>query len=310
MGNACGKIRLSQRAFNHLRDLGIDIDAERQPLVFDGGFVGQNIGQKGEVSDAPQSHSRHRSEAGSRKGQRASARRRSTGEAESFRSAAHEAAFGDQFRVLALHYEAVAFEDRNGLWAAVKTRPLGRSGPQAHLLLAIPLNNEITPRAWAFNAIGAGTDLLPLKHTNFPDASICAFTKKSNAWVAADGLLALVDHYSLWIVKSWHRTIIGWWPGPQVGSCALYRRREFHSREWCGCESGQRYLACHQFPDLLVPDDLAHRQFRALFAGRYEDRSPPQSVMDAARRRWSSLPDMAAVFAIRSTTDEPVMSLL
>ena len=66
MVKACGKPKFSQSAFNHLRDLGIDIDAERQPLVFDGGFVGRDNGQKGEVKNASQSYTGNRSEAGSR----------------------------------------------------------------------------------------------------------------------------------------------------------------------------------------------------------------------------------------------------
>jgi len=306
---ACGKSRFSHSAFNHLRELGIDIDAERQPFVFDGGFVGRDSGQKGKVQDATQSHPGNRPEPGSRKGQRAWARRRPSREAKSFRSAAHEAAFGDQFRTLARHYEALGFEDPNGLWVAVKTRPLGRGGPQAHLLVALPYEQTISPRAWAFGTIGHQAELFPLKHTNFPDASICAFTKESRAWEHLDGVTALVDHYSLWIIKSWHRTHLSLWPGPQVGACAYYRRREFKPDEWCGCESGKRYFACHQHGDIQISDKIGRIQFRELFSGNYEDRAAPQSVMRAAHTRWQTLPDMAAVFILRQAIGEPHMAL-
>ena len=309
MVKACGKPKFSQSAFNHLRDLGIDIDAERQPLVFDGGFVGRDNGQKGEVKNASQSYTGNRSEAGSRKGQRARTRRRPTRKAESFRPAAHEAAFGDQFRILAQHYEALAFADPNGLWVAVKTRPLGRGGPQAHLLVALPFEETISPRAWAFRAIGNDAELFPLKHTNFPDASICAFTKESGAWGPADGVTALIDHYSLWIIKSWHRTHIGLWPGPQVGACSYYRRQEFKPDEWCGCGSGKRYFACHQYRDIQVANEIGRRQFRELFWGNYEDRAAPQGVVLAARSRWKTLPDMSAVFVLRPAAGEPRMPL-
>ncbi|MBM0169434.1 hypothetical protein [Altererythrobacter sp. C41] len=309
MGKACGKTKFSQSAFNHLRDLGIDIDAERQPLVFDGGFVGRDNGQKGKVKDASQSYAGHRSEAGPRKGQRARTRPGPARQAESLRSVAHETAFGDQFRILAHHYEALAFEDPNGLWVAVKTRPLGRGGPQVHLLVALPFEETISPRTWAFEAIGNQAELFPLKHTNFPDASVCAFTKESGAWEPKDGLTALLDHYSLWIIKSWHRTHLDLWPGPQVGACAYYRRQEFKPDEWCGCESGKRYFACHQYKDIQVADQIGRRQFRELFSSNYEDRAAPQSVMLAARSRWKILPDMAAVFILRHAWGESRMPL-
>ncbi|MFB0612196.1 hypothetical protein [Aurantiacibacter poecillastricola] len=310
MSKACGKQNFSGSAFSHLRDLGIDIDAERQPLVFDGGFVGRNKGQKGNTSNASQSYTGNRSEAGSRKGQRTSARRRSSCEAKSFGSKAHEKAFGDQFRVLARHYDALAFEDERGLWVAATTRPLGRGGPQAHVLIGMPFDEEIYPRAWAFQSVGRRAELFPLKHTNFPDASICAFTRESKAWQPKDGLLPLMDHYSLWMVKSWHRSFLGNWPGPQLGVCAYYRLQEFEAGEWCGCESGQRYFACHQFRDAQVPTALARNQFRQLFGGNYEDRAPPTSVMEASRSRWKVWPDMAIIFSLWRAADEPPMTIL
>lgn len=307
MGKACGKRNFSESAFKHLREIGIEIDAERQPLVFDGGFVGRDTGQKGEVNNGTsEPHSGDGSAAGSRQGQRTWSWRRSFREAQSIRT---ESAYGDQFRILAQHYEALGFEQEKGLWVAVKSRPLGRGGPQCHLLVGIPFNEAITPRAWAFEAIGPEAKAFPLKHTNFPDASICAFTKESKAWEPVDGLLALIDHYSLWIVKSWHRTHLGFWPGPQIGVCAYYRRQEFMPGEWCGCQSGKRYLACHLYPDLQVSDESGRREFRQLFAVNYEDRATPLSVMDAARSRWKTLPDIRTVFMLRQAPGEPPMSL-
>ena len=310
MSKACGKPKFSVSAFKHLRDLGVDIDAEQQPLVFDGGFVGRGIGQKGEVDDTPQPYAGDRSPARSRQGQRAWARRRPFREAEPFRSAAHQAAFGDQFRILARHYEALGFEDKKGLWAAIKIRPLGRGGPQAHLLVGVPFDAAISPRAWAFESLGEAATLFPLKHTNFPDASICAFTKESGAWTNSDGLTALVDHYSLWVVKSWHRTHLGTWPGPQIGACAFYRRNEFEPTEWCGCNSGKRYSHCHQFLDNQVSEEFGRQQFRQLFAGNYEDRRAPITALNAAHSRWRILPDMAAIFSLRRAAGEPEMPLL
>lgn len=295
-----------------LRAIGEALDAGRQALVFDEGLVGINDEHESEViSDVPQGQA-SRPPAGSRAGQRASSRSRgrAPGQTEPLRSPAVEAAHGAGFRLLAHHYEALSFEDKNGLWAAIKTKPLGLGGPQAHLLLAAPIDKAITPRAWAFASLGPKAELFPLKHTNFPDASICAFTKPSGAWTAADGLLPLVDHYSLWIAKSWHRRVFGWWPGEQVGACALYRRREFVEQEWCGCGSGRRYVDCHRDSDLLVPEVAARREFRVLFATNYEDRQAPSGVIEAARTFWKRIPDMATTFSFRKTHDEPDIPLL
>lgn len=315
LSKTCGNSQISRRSFNALRQLGLEIHSGQQPSVFDGGFVGINSQEKeSEVGSEYEAHSRNGSSAGSRKGQRSwprpRPRSRSSREAEPFRSRAIEAALGAEFRVLAHHYEALAFEDGNGLWVVVKIEPLGTGGPLAHLLVAVPADRAITPRAWAFDEIGHGTSLFPLKHTNFPDASICAFTKSSLAWVREDGLLPLIDHYSLWIAKSLHRTIFGWWPGTQVGACALYRRREFVARELCGCESGKSYSDCHQLADLMVPEELGRREFWRLFTSNYEDRKPPAAILKAAQSKWKRLPDMASIYAIRLAMDEPAMSFI
>lgn len=306
----CGKLGLSEKVLTHLRELGRQIHAGHQPLVFDDGFVSL-IEQRGsEVNKYEEPKPGPRPEAGPRQRQRASWRTRSTGQAKPFRSRAVEDAFGAGFRLLAQHYEVLGYEDKNGLWITVKTKPLGCGGPQAYLIVAIPLDMEISPRAWAFESLGCNAKLFGMKHTNFPDASICAFTKASKAWVAEDGLLPLVDHYSLWIIKSWHRSILGWWPGPQIGACALYRRREFVPEELCGCESGALYGLCHHLRDMQVPEEHARQEFRRLFLVEYENRRPPFEVMRAARSSWKSMPDLARVFADRKSSDEPMVPLI
>ncbi len=305
----CGKPKLKERTLNHLRSLGQAIHAGHQPLGFDGGFCGLVEQRGSEVNASEESEPGPGPEAGSRQGRRTSWRRRPSGQTQSFRSRAVEDAHGAGFRLLAQHYEALGFEDKNGLWVAVTTKPLGQGGPQAHLLVALPTNPSISPRAWAFSAIGRNAQLFPLKHTNFPDASICAFTKESGAWAADDGVLALIDHYSLWIIKSWHRSVVGWWPGRQIGACALYRRLEFTSNEFCGCDSGRLYGLCHEQADLQVPEAAAHREFHRLFSGAYEERSAPEQIVVSARSRWRTMPNMANMYARRIDHSEPYLPL-
>lgn len=294
---------------SRLKTIGEALHAGQDALVFDQGLVGLNGADESEViSNVAQARASGPS-ARSRPGRRTSSRSwRTAGTAKSFCSSSIEQAYGAGFRLLAQHYEALGFEDQHGLWVVIKTRPLGFDGPQAFLLVAAPTDHAISPRAWAFEKTGFGTRLFPHKHTNFPDASLCAFTKASQAWTSADGLLSLIDHYSLWVAKSLHRSQFGWWPGAQVGACAFYRRREFVARELCGCESGKTYSECHQATDLLVPEGVARQEFRRLFLCDYEERAPPVPIIEAASSGWKKLPSMAAIFSYRRSLDEPTIT--
>jgi hypothetical protein len=290
----------------HLKRLGEEIDIGRQPTVFDGGLVGKSDTTESEVMKDV-AREKAGSQSGPRPGQRTRPRPRAQAPGHHFRSEAVEAAHGAEFRKLARHYEASGFEDKNGLWVVAKSRPLGSHGPQVHFLTGFPLDAQVAPRAWAFEAIGREAKLASLKHTNFPDASICAYVEEDFAWPNSDGFVGLIDIFSIWMIKKWHRELVGWWPGKQYGACALYRRLEFDGREQCGCMSGLRYRECHLEADRLVSEPAARAQFKHLFKCNYEDRRPPTDVMDAARRRWARMPQMASVFAHRFRDNEPIL---
>ena len=219
-------IVLPDEVAGHLRKLGHAIDIGQRPTVFDGGVVGFGDATESEVMKDVAARKEAGPQSGSRQGRRARARRAHAPDY-AFRSDALELAHGAIFRKLAQHYDALALEDRNGLWAAVSSRPLGQRGPEVHFLIAVPTEQRVAPRAWAFAKTGPGAALMSLKHTNFPDASICAFTPEHRPWPNRDGLLGLVDIYVLWTVRKLHRDCFGWWPGPQLGPCAHYRLREF-----------------------------------------------------------------------------------
>lgn len=282
----------------HLRRLGQAINIGQRPTVFDGGFVDFSDATESEVMKDVAQGEAHRSAAGSRQGRRARAWRAQTPDY-AFRSDALELAHGAQFRRLVQHYQALAIEDRNGLWAAVPSRPLGHRGPEVHFLIAVPTDDRLAPRAWAFEKLGSSARLMSLKHTNFPDASICAFPHGHWPWPNPDGLLGLVDIYVLWAVRKLFRDFFGWWPGPQVGPCAHYRLREFDAREHCGCGSNRRYGVCHMAADLLENPETAAAEFRRQFHCDYDNRRPPETVLDAARSNWTRNPSMATAFAHR-----------
>lgn len=287
----CGKLAHSSIDLSRLAALGQALDSLQTLSVFSGGLVGFPDETESEVIKYV-AGKEGRSAARPRPGQRAAQRtwRRTPGEADAFRSGPLEEAFGAGFRILAQHYEALAFEDPNGLWVAVTSNPLGHCGPQIHFLIMLPVKEAVRVRAWAFHSIGSNAKFMPQKHTNFPDASICAFPPDKGFWCRSDGLLALVDHYTVWAVKSLHRKYLGSWPGHQVGPSAFYRRKEFKSGEFCGCGSGVRYGLCHQASDLLIDDVKGRRDFSAMYQCNYEDRSPPPQIVRAARTRWKWMP--------------------
>lgn len=291
-------IVLPDEVAGHLRKLGHAIDIGQRPTVFDGGVVGFGDATESEVMKDVAARKEAGPQSGSRQGRRARARRAHAPDY-AFRSDALELAHGAIFRKLAQHYDALALEDRNGLWAAVSSRPLGQRGPEVHFLIAVPTEQRVAPRAWAFAKTGPGAALMSLKHTNFPDASICAFTPEHRPWPNRDGLLGLVDIYVLWTVRKLHRDCFGWWPGPQLGPCAHYRLREFDPREDCGCGSKKRYGDCHMAADVLANAARASAEFRRLFGCDYGDRRPPEHIMKAARTTWRDMPSMATVFAHR-----------
>jgi hypothetical protein len=116
--------------------------------------------------------------------------------------------------------------------------------------LICELENQSTkmPRAWAFWRDGSWVGP---RHTNFPDASICAFYLEDQSWEPGDSLVTLFDMYSLWVVRHLHLKLMGWWPGEQVAKERAERVAELEPNEWCGCVwASGRYADCCQPVDL------------------------------------------------------------
>jgi len=295
-----GKSFSSPKVLKYLSYLGQALDDQQQLHVFDRGLVMLGNEAEGKSKYDEYAYPGERSPPRPRSRQRTpSEQRRSSGKADYFGSEAHEKAFGAEFRILARHYDALAFEDKDGLWVAISSMPLGLAGPQADFLIGVIFDRRVSPRAWAFSKLGSRAKPMPLKHTNLPDASVCAMTKEDDAWSHSEGLVALIDHFTIWAVKSWHRQMLGWWPGPQFGFGSYYRKREFVAKEWCGCGSGKRYGNCHQASDLLESEEVGRAEFKRAYLCEYEDRAVPEFIMDAARSKWRKLPSLASVFSQR-----------
>lgn len=293
----CGELPKSDIDFNLLGRLGRALDTTQRLSVFHGGRV--DFSNESESEDNTDDTGRpQRPPTRTRAGQRTAERPWRSG-AQIWRrgSDALEATYGTGFQILAQTYDALGFEDKDGLWVVVQSRPLGYRGPQLHFVIAFFLDQTIQPRAWAFEKIGVNARPMSLKHTNFPDASICAFIPDGKTWSPDDGMTALVDQYAVWAVKKLHRDHLGFWPGQQAGACAFYRRKEFVGSEWCGCQSGKRYSDCHQGTDFLVDEVVAENEFNRLYPTGYYSRAVPEPILEAARSRWKRLPQLRSVFA-------------
>ena len=286
-----------------LKELGQALDIEQPVSVSGGGRVFLSDARERKESDHDQRQEKRRPPTYPRKRtgreRRASGGARTPSAAAHFRSERAEVLYGVGALELAREYSAKIFEEELGIWVAAKSKPLGVRGPLFHILVAVPFEQRIMPRAWAFHAIGPNCHPVGPRHTNFGDASICAFMKENRAWDYPDGLVRLVDLYSVWLLKQHHLAKFGWWPGPQVGPAALYRRLDFQSREWCGCLSGLKYENCHQQADSRVPDELAQFEFRRTFMFPYESRVVPPSIFLAAKSKWSQIPSMNQAYSFR-----------
>jgi hypothetical protein len=287
---------------NNLERLGRAIDIGRPLFVYDGGRVGFNdVDDAKENDNAKQQWSRGPSTR-SRQGRRARSwaeRGRPTGSGNALRSDRAQELYGADAQSLIKHYNAQIHEVESGIWAAVESRPLGSCGPKCHFLIAFPFDQRIMPRAWSFGKVGKGARALGLRHTNFPDASICAFTRDERAWHYGDGAVALVDIFSLWALRQLYFKMFGWWPGPQFGQGAFYRRAELRPEEFCGCASGKRYRECHFASDILTSDESSRAEFYTLFNCRYEERAVPKPILQSARLDWKSWPDMRKAYSYR-----------
>lgn len=286
------KIRLADHLLKELSELGQAIDIDRQFQVFDDGKVGI-VDNRNEKESEDERQGTRGSATGSRQGTAGS--RRSTGEARARLGlldpeVVRLARLEDLWRT----YPTDFISGDHGLWIIVKSSPLGSEGPQVTIVLGYPYLAEIEPKAWAFWKLGEFPKFVGPRHTNFPDASICAFGPGD--WDRTDGVVALVDFYSTWLIRQLYFQEVGSWPGRQHGASPLYRRREFSSEEWCGCGSGKRYGECHQAADAILSDEAAAAEHRKVMGSDYGPRKPPKSIMQFARSGFKRVPAFRDAF--------------
>lgn len=283
--------RLTEAQLAHLRTVGEALDNNVFPHVFQDGFVALAAPEDApsmEQADAERQRPRG-SATGSWTGTEARSRRASS-EAAPVRGGNEQAVQVSVLEELHVAYPAQFIEGDHGLWIVVTSYPLGTGGPQVTFVVGYPYSEKLAPRAWAYWKLGDFPKFIGPRHTNFPDASICAFVPDDATWSRTDGLVALIDLYSTWVIRHLYLCHFGRWPGQQHGPTALYRRTEFSSDEWCGCGSGKRYGECHEAADRLVLDEKARAEHRHVMGSDYRGRKPPKSISKFVRSAFKNVP--------------------
>ena len=173
------------------------------------------------------------------------------------------------------------FNDADGMWLAVRARPLGSDGPQATFIIGLPSKVGYGPRSWAFWS-GDASPWIGHRHTNYPDGSICAFPPHT-VWFDGDSLLQLIDFYSQWSARHIYHSVFDRWPGTQTDIGPWYRLNEFKLGELCSCGSGRDYYRCHRLLDLLEKQSEIEKSFLIQSGGlAVGAQRPPAAVSDFA----------------------------
>lgn len=292
---------VSPQVLPALQRVGASLDQGRSIRVLRGGLVvAEELHVNGDERKRDnETHGTQGSAAGSRQrpaGWEGAARRpRPAGSLLQAGSGDFRNDFEESLPELRLNYPGTRiWDDEIGLWAAVPSFPLGPDGPQAYLIAGLPF--EATPKrqCWGYWKRGRRLSWIGPRHTNFPDASICAFDDLG-AWRPTEGLSALFDIYSVWLACQLHLRVYERWPGPQHSINSYYRLKEFREGELCSCDSGQAYFECHRPQDLLEDQSLAEQEFRAFAGGGLEDRKVPLGVTRFAESGFVQAPNLLTV---------------
>jgi hypothetical protein len=136
--------------------------------------------------------------------------------------------------VLEAYPKTEYWELNEGMIMKIQSKILSGLSRTAVFLVRIPFNDKQPVLAWGFWKEGGYSSIGP-RHTNFPDASICAFEPKDGTWKHGDELVELIDLYSLWALRHLHLEVFGRWPGHQIMHHPYERLLEINDDEICSC---------------------------------------------------------------------------
>lgn len=275
------KTRLPDRLVQEIFQLGQAIDIGQSVNAFDGGEVG--LGSHSEEKESSnEREGTGGSAAGSRQGAEGS--RGSSGQArDSLGRVWPEWIIDDGLIPLLGSYPGCGVSpDEDGAWLRVPMRPLGKDGPLALLVIALPVQRAIHPRCWAFWVEPIGVRWIGPRHTNYPYGDACAFPQFAGYWERRDGLRSYVDIHAEWLIRQLHHEVFDRWVGRQMAPFALYALNQFGSLEQCHCKSGRRYGECCQSKDFAEWRTAPERQARLALNftqwGWFNSQRPPREI--------------------------------
>jgi hypothetical protein len=292
---------VSPQVLPSLRRVGSALDQGRSIRVLRGGMVvaeGPHVDDDERKRDN-ETYGTQGSAAGSRQrsagGEGAAGRSRPAGSLLQTGSGDFRNDFEESLPKLQLDYPGTrVWDDEIGLWAVVPSFPLGPDGPQAFLVAGLPYQDMPKRRCWGYWKARRPRWIGP-RHTNFPEASICAFSEDVNAWRPDQGLSQLFDFYSVWLLCQLHLQAFERWPGPQHSINSYYRLNEFREGELCSCDSGRTYFECHRPQDLLEDPTRAEQEFRASAGIGLADRTVPKGVTRFVESNFAKAPSLIDV---------------
>lgn len=186
-----------------------------------------------------------------------------------------------------------------GVWLAVSIFPLGRGGPQADLIIAVPRDPAVFILSWGFWRIDGRVVWIGPKHTNYPCGSICAFPAGSGVWTEGHGIRAYVDRLAEWIMRHLYLDAEGLWPGAHEGLHIYYRLRHTHPHECCTrCRSLNRYEECCRGIDQLEVRDRDRGHFVNLYGCDVGDQRPHSRLFAWAQHMRRHPPSMSRIHPV------------
>jgi len=296
---------MGNQPINSLRDIGLQLDRDQYPRVYNGGIVkpgdaaiadsipGEDTNHVYQRQRRPKTRPWERTAGwqGSTSQSGTTGRSGAASETPPFFGSSLRALYEAELEAVRTAYPNMAIWDRaEGLWLLTESAVLPGLGKKATFLTALPFSSRLMPRSWAFWTTPISWQWIGPRHTNFPDGSICAFDPVDRTWSPGESITQLIDLYTLWAFRHEHLRVFGRWPGRQSVPLAYERLDELQDDEYCGCnKSPKLYKDCCKTEDLSRPRAATFWEFFHHMRG-YISRTPPEPIYNVIRTRCEPPP--------------------
>lgn len=288
----------SNEAKNMLWEIGLLLDLNQYPRIYDGGVVmpgNTSIvlsipGEERKHVNQRQRRSTARSWNGPARWQRSSDRSRPAGTTPPLVNPDIRKTYEEEIEAVQEAYPGtIIWHQKTGLWLLTESTVLPGLGKKATFLTFIPYSERLMQKSWGFWTTAISYEWIGPRHTNFPDGSICAFDHKDGTWAIGDRIIKLLDLYTLWALRHAYLKVFGRWPGYQAVPYPYERVTEFKDDEYCGCDNAdQLYADCCKRHDQVAPLIKIFLDFMYHTKGHIT-RQPPPEILNFLHNRESSL---------------------